>query len=65
MDAKIEQLTAGEQLWIVQQIALAHEFVQRTLNKNTDELPSPEDLDQAFNAWLSTSHDPSAANSIV
>lgn len=34
MDAKIEQLTAGEQEWIVQQIALAHELVQRTLNKN-------------------------------
>ena len=66
MDAKIEQLTAGEHEWIVQQIAIAHEFVQRTLNKDTDELPSPADLDQAFNAWLhSTSHDPSAANSIV
>lgn len=33
MNAKIEQLTVGEQEWIVQQIATAHEFVQRTLNK--------------------------------
>jgi hypothetical protein len=66
MDAKIEQLTAGEQEWIVQQIAMAHEFVQRTLNKETDELPSPENLDQAFNAWLhSTSHDQSDANSVI
>lgn len=64
MDAKIEQLTAGEQEWIVQQMAMAHEFVQRTLNKETDELPSPEDLDQAFNAWLH-SHHPSDANSVI
>lgn len=64
MDAKIEQLTAGEQEWIVQQMAMAHEFVQRTLNKETDELPSPEDLDQAFNAWLH-SHGPSDANSVI
>lgn len=27
MNAKIEQLTVGEQEWIVQQIATAHEFV--------------------------------------
>lgn len=33
MNAKIEQLTAGEQEWIMQQIVTAHEFVQRTLNK--------------------------------
>jgi len=66
MDAKIEQLTAGEHEWIGQQIASAHEFVQRTLNKDTEELPSPEDLDQAFNSWLhSLSHDPSDANSVV
>lgn len=66
MDAKIEQLTEGEHEWIVQQIAIARDFVQRTLNKNTDELPSPEDLDQAFNAWLhSTSHDPSEVNSVI
>ena len=66
MDAKIEQLTAGEQEWIVQQIAIAHEFVQRTLNRDTEELPSAEDLDQAFNAWLhATSHDPSDANSVI
>lgn len=46
MDTKIEQLTAGEHDWIAQQIAMAHEFVQRALNKDTAELPSPEDLDQ-------------------
>ena len=66
MDAQIEQLTAGEQEWIAQQIAMAHEFVQRTLNKDTNELPSPEDLDQAFNAWLhSTSHDASDVNLVI
>jgi Domain of unknown function (DUF3806) len=66
MDAKIEQLTAGEHEWIEQQIAIAQEFVQRTLNKDTGELPSPEDLDQAFNSWLhSLSQDPSDANSVV
>ena len=66
MDAKIEQLTVGEHEWIAQQIAIAHEFVQRTLNKDTAELPSPEDLDQAFNSWLhSISHDEADANSVV
>jgi hypothetical protein len=66
MDAKIEQLTVGEHEWIAQQIAIAHEFVQRTLNKDIDELSSPEDLDQAFNSWLhSLSHDPSDANSVI
>ncbi len=66
MDAKIEQLTAGEHEWIEQQIALAHEFVQRTLNKDTEGLPSPEDLDQAFDSWLNSQlHDPSDANSVI
>ena len=66
MDVKIEQLTAGEHEWIVQQIAIAHEFVQRTLNKDSEELPSPEDLDQAFNAWLHSSlQDPSDPNSVI
>ena len=66
MDTKIEQLTAGEHEWIAQQIGAAHEFVQRTLNKDTGELPSPEDLDQAFNSWLhSISHDGADANSVV
>jgi len=66
MDAKIEQLTAGEHEWIEQQLAIAQEFVQRTLNKDTEELPSPEDLDQAFDSWLhSLSQDPSDANSVI
>ena len=66
MDAKIEQLTAGEQEWIVQQIAIAHEFVRRTLNKDAEGLPSTEDLDQAFNSWLhSLSKDSSDANSVI
>lgn len=66
MDTKIEQLTAGEHEWIEQQIAIAREFVQRTLNKETEGLPSTEDLDQAFNSWLhSLSHDPSDANSVI
>lgn len=66
MDTKIEQLTAGEHEWIEQQIVIAHEFVQRTLNKETEELPSTEDLDQAFNSWLhSRTHDPSDANSVI
>ena len=64
MDAKIEQLTAGEHEWIAQQIAIAHTFVQSTLNKDVEELPSPEDLDQAFNSWL-PSHDPAHANYVV
>jgi hypothetical protein len=66
MNTKIEQLTAGEHEWIAQQIATAREFVQRTLNKDTEALPSPEDLDQAFNSWLhSLSHHEADANSIV
>jgi len=66
MDAKIEQLTAGEHEWIEQQLAIAQEFVQLTLNKDTEELPSPEDLDQAFDSWLhSLSQDPSDANSVI
>ena len=66
MDTKIEQLTAGEHEWIEQQIAIAREFVQRTLDKETEGLPSTEDLDQAFNSWLhSLSHDPSDANSVI
>jgi hypothetical protein len=66
MDAKNGQLTAGEQEWIMQQIEIAHEFVQRTLNKDTEGLPSPEELDQAFNSWLhSLSDDPSDANAVI
>ena len=66
MDTKIEQLTAGEHEWIEHQIAIAREFVQRTLNKETEELPSTEDLDQAFNSWLhSRTHDPPDANSVI
>jgi len=66
MDTKIEQLTAGEHEWIEQQIAIAREFVQRILNKETEELPSTEDLDQAFNSWLnSRTHDPFDANSVI
>ena len=66
MNTKIEQLTAGEHEWIAQQIAVAHEFVQRTLNKDTEELPAPEDLDQAFNSWLhSLAPDEADANSVV
>jgi|ERR1044072_2025270 hypothetical protein len=59
MDTKIEQLTTGEHEWIAQQIVIAHEFVQRTLNKQTEELPAPEDLDQAFNSWL---HSPESSD---
>jgi hypothetical protein len=66
MDTKIEQLTAGEHEWIAQQIAVAHELVQRTVNKDTEELPSPEDLDHAFNSWLhSLGPDEADANSVV
>src|ERR1044072_1158322 len=66
MDAKIEHVTDGEHECIAQQISIAHEFVQRTLNKDTEELPSPEDLDQAFNSWLhSLSRDEADANSVV
>ena len=66
MDAKIEQLTAGEHEWIAQQIAIAREFVQRTLNKDTEGLPSPEDLDHAFDSWLnSLSHEQSDANAVI
>ena len=64
MEAKLEQLTTAEQEWIVQQIAAAQEFVRRIVGKDTTELPSPEDLDNAFDCWLQ-SHDPADANSVV
>lgn len=40
--------------------------MQRTLNKDTEELPTPEDLDQAFNSWLhSLAPDEAEANLVV
>ncbi len=66
MDAKIDQLTSAEQEWISQQIAVAKEFVSKILGEDVTELPSPEKLDRAFNAWLnSPSHNPADANFIV
>lgn len=65
MKAKIEQLTPAEQAWISQQIEAAKEFVSETLGEGINDLPSPQDLDQAFNAWLNSSHDPADANFVV
>lgn len=64
MKPKIEQLTSAEQEWIADQIAMAKEFVRETIGKDSDDLPSAEDLDQAFGTWLE-SHDPAEANSVV
>jgi hypothetical protein len=64
MNAKIEQLTDAEHEWIRQQIEVAQAFVQETLGVSGPELPTPEDLDQAFSAWL-PDHDPAEANAIV
>ena len=64
MDAKIEQLTEAEHDWIQQQIALAQSFVLDMLGVSEGELPSPEELDRAFTAWL-PEHDPAEANAIV
>ncbi len=64
MDAKIEQLTDAEREWIRQQIEIAQGFVEVTLGVSGSELPEPEDLDRAFNAWL-PNHDPTEANAIV
>lgn len=64
MNAKIGQLTPAEQEWISEQIEAAKIFVRERVGKNQDELPSPEDLDQAFGDWLN-SHDPSDANAVV
>ena len=64
MNAKIEQLTPEEHEWISEQIAAAKLFVAQTTGKEQNELPSPEDLDQAFGSWLKT-HDPAEANSVV
>jgi hypothetical protein len=66
MKAKIEQLTPAEQDWISQQIEAAKEFVSETLGEGINDLPSPQDLDRAFDAWLnSPSHDPADANFVV
>ena len=66
MKAKIEQLTPAEQEWISQQIEAAKVFVSETLGEGINDLPSPQDLDRAFNAWLtSPSHDPADANFVV
>jgi hypothetical protein len=66
MNAKIDQLTNAEQEWISQQLKDAMAFVASVLGKETNDLPSPEDLDRAFNTWLhSPSHDTSEANSVI
>lgn len=66
MNAKIEPLSPAEQEWILEQITAACVFVRETIGKDATELPSPEDLDQAFNSWRhSASHDPAQANSII
>ena len=66
MKPKIDQLTSAEQDWILQQIGAAKEFAYKTTGADPMDLPSPEDLDQAFNSWLtSVSHDSADANSIV
>jgi len=63
MDAKIDQVTSAEREWISQQIAAAKKFVSETIGENATELPSPEKLDQAFDAWLnSVSHEPNPLN---
>lgn len=66
MEQKIEQLTPAEQDWISQQIGVANEFVGKATDGDSTDLPSPEELDQAFNSWLnSVSHDPADANSVI
>ena len=66
MDAKIDQVTSAEREWISQQLAVAKKFVSETIGENATELPSPEKLDQAFDAWLnSVSHEPAEANFII
>ena len=66
MDAKIEQLTPAEQEWIQQQIAVSKAFVEQVTGKLAAELPSPEELDLAFNSWLhSDTHEPDEANEVV
>jgi hypothetical protein len=66
MKAKTDQLTPAEHEWIVQQLRDVRTFVAKTLGKEPAELPSPEDLDQAFDAWRhSPSHDPAQANAII
>lgn len=66
MEQKIEELTAAENDWISQQIAAARNFVGEAIGEDSTDLPSPEDLDQAFNSWLnSVSHDPADANSVI
>lgn len=64
MSAKIEQLTDAEIEWIRQQIEIAHTFVQEMVGVSELELPSPDDLDRAFAAWL-PNHDTAEANAIV
>ena len=66
MKAKTNQLTPAEQDWIDQQLRDVRTFVEKTLGKESAPLPSPEDLDEAFNAWrYSPSYDPSQANAII
>jgi hypothetical protein len=64
MNAKIDQLTPAEHEWIAEQIDATKLFVAETVGTVQNELPSPEDLDQAFGSWLKT-HDPAEANSVI
>ena len=66
MDHQIEKLAAAESEWISQQLEAAAQFVTITNGNDTQDLPSPEELDQAFHTWLnSPTHNPSEANSVI
>ena len=66
MNAKIDLLTPAEKEWIVQQLKEGKAYVQQVLGKESEDLPSPEDLDQTFNTWMhSPTHDSSQANAVI
>jgi hypothetical protein len=66
MNAKIDQLTPAEMEWIGQQLKDAKAFVQRVLGKESEDLPSADDLDRAINTWMHSPNDDSSdANAVI